>query len=150
MSYKNCNKPFVNCCNVQPTELLSYNDKVTSLYFYYISCSFMRTYHSQLLDPTFMAMYYITITVLVCMVQTLLFHAVFLPAAIQNQMIFSQFTMMKMFLSAVTAGEAIHDHVQNCCICILCITLYADRQALSYQGLQPSLFQLLYIKHCLV
>ena len=76
----------------------------------------MRTYHSQLLDPTFMAMYYITITVLVCMVQTLLFHAVFLPAAIQNQMIFSQFTMMKMFLSAVTAGEAIHDHVQNCCV----------------------------------
>lgn len=115
-SYKNCNKPFVNCCNVQPTELLSYNDKVTSLYFYYISCSFMMTYHSQLRDPTFMAMYYITITVLVCMVQTLLFHAVFLPAAIQNQMIFSQFTMMKMFLSAVTAGEAIHDHVQNCCV----------------------------------
>lgn len=68
----------------------------------------MMTYHSQLLDPTFMAMYYITITVLVCMVQTLLFHAVFLPATIQNQMIFSQFTMMKMFLSAVTAGEAIY------------------------------------------
>ena len=33
-------------------------------------------------------------------------HAVFIPAVIQNQMTFSQFTMMKMFLSAVAAGEA--------------------------------------------
>lgn len=72
----------------------------------------MRTCHIQLLDPTFIAMYILYYPYCTGLHGSLecfsSFHAVFLPAAIQNQMIFSQFTMMKMFLSAVTAGGAIY------------------------------------------
>ena len=43
-------------------------------------------------------------SVYIIMYAIVFFDAVYVPSVIQNQMVFSQFTMLKMFLSAVIAG----------------------------------------------